>query len=674
MTISITSLSPTKGQDNVSVNSDIEVSITSDVYDLDLDTIRFFINGIEVSVSSYYGLDKKIIDTVFYSRRLIRYGTGRNYGETDLTYGQRDILSSILCYGSVYSCSISVQDIEGNVFEENFSFTVEDGIFYNSIVSDYFYFNQTQSMANYTPEWARARYDKHSNFQQMINPVCSFMEEIEAFLFQQKANYYVQSANLNELATLHKIELGRDYDFKTIVLDDGNSLQVPPDITALSGVTKFYPVVEYDNDLKSFYYNKIPSRLDLSKENVSSLDIVPERDIVGGKLYLNYDMEREGDITFLIKEGEPFSQVINEEYQFLTCRIEGESRERKRQFEDIIFIDDDNYKSKKLWKRIDSIQFLNIVGEAHGRFSIRYNKRYDEGFVLDSVKHVSVDGSEKGTFWKKAETTYGSVLQQWVLLDVDPGVIATTGAKKDIVAEHELLDIDNQTNLNLVDLDFDHFSNFFYGIDNNYLYLFDKREEYSSLANRLPSNNGVSDFVLEIVDDGLGREDTTKEVEISAVQKLVGKEIVNYRISIEKPDGSLEYLLLDGSTTTDLNDGIIRNVSPEIQIKTRLISYSLTDLGDYLIRLRTNYRSGEQEEDMKIIRLRKKSALAKYKLEKFLQEETVEAMFIDFDQQVKIYDSAQRLHTVSFARDNALVDYANGTLYFNESYDQVEVE
>ena len=46
----------------------------------------------------------------------------------------------------------------------------------------------------------------------------------------------------------------------------------------------------------------------------------------------------------------------------------------------------------------------------------------------------------------------------------------------------------------------------------------------------------------------------------------------------------------------------------------------------------------------------------------------------DFDGQLKILDDSNYLHTIQLCRDNMLIDYENGVLYFNENYDEIEID
>jgi len=670
MTISITSLTPTKNAIDIPVASDIELTIESTLADLDINTVRFFVNGVEVQASSYYGATEKEINLGFFSKRKIKYST-RRYGEEDVRYGQRDIYPSAFQYGYRYTCTIYVEDTDGLIFEESFSFTIEEGIFYSSIVEST-YNQQTQAVANYLPDWTKARYDKYSNFQQLINPSCKFLQEVEDSLFKQTASYFVQSSNMNQLGTLYKVELGGDFEFQTTVLDDGTSLQIPPDVNAIKEITKYNPPVEFQNNIESFFYDKLPTRLDESKFSISDL-VIKAKTLATDDLYLiDKDLERDGYLTIIIEDAVQFTQIKNNDFKFVFCRITGESREKKPQIEDLVIIDNDPYFTSKLWRKIDTIQFINLPDQANLHFTIDHARPL-RAFVADSFSNIGGEDTDKTSFWKLEDTVYGSVLQQWVILEVNAEDIISSLGQKDLVMESELLDIDNTTNLNLIDIDVDKFNNLIYGIDNNYLYIFDKRESYPTIVKDLPPSNGSANFIINLDADQLGRGDTVKGITMNCVQKIIGETVAQYRLSIKRPDNITEYLLLDGTKTTDKDLGVNLGDETAVQLISSIFSYDLDIFGDYLIKLETIYKDGYSDIDAKIVRVNKKRALIKYKLERLLNDATISRMFTDFDQQLKILDSNNELHSIRFVRDNVLLDYSNSVLYFSEAYDEIEV-
>jgi len=76
------SLSPAKNELDVPINSNIEATIEDSLYELDPYNVKLYINGVEVQASAYYGVNKKIINVKFFSKKRIKY-KDRRYGQED---------------------------------------------------------------------------------------------------------------------------------------------------------------------------------------------------------------------------------------------------------------------------------------------------------------------------------------------------------------------------------------------------------------------------------------------------------------------------------------------------------------------------------------------------------------------------------------------------------------
>lgn len=680
MAITISSLYPAKNSVDIPVDANVELRLQSDGTELDVQSVQFFINDIEVKPSSRYsiavgfGEDRTKIDIAFYPRRRIKFANER-YGAEDTRYGKLDIVPSNFLYGSRYVCKVVVKDLNGLEFSDHFAFTIEDGAFYNASADNYYYSTISQELANYLPDWTKARYDKFSNFQQIINPAANFLEEIDNKIQFDLANAFVQTANYNELSTLYKVEIGSNFDFKTTILDDGTSLQVPPDVQARLNISLLHPNAEFLNDIKNVYYKKLPTRVETEKVKLNSNIIVAKSVAQLNKAMLNVTLARAGSVCFKIEDGVKFSQVdkITGDLLVVVARIKGTSSQGADQEEDISIIDNDNYFTKKRWSEIESIQFINLPTESGVHYTLQYVQDGDS-YIADVFRHTSVDGTTKTTFWKLEQTDYGSVLAQNVFVAEQIDDIISSLGQKTPVNEYELLDVNGTTNLDLIAIAVDPFSNFIYGLDEDYLYVFDKREPYTDVLELMPRNPGDPDFVLDLATDSLSRGDSVKTVEISGTQKIIDKQMTRYRFSVRFPDGVTRYILEDGSLTTNKNQAIILVDRNTPQVFSRSISVDIDQLGDYIFYAEASFEDGSKSIDAKIARILKKPALSKYKLYRSLLGNEAINLVRDFDGQLKILDSSDYLHTVRLCKDNMLIDYENGVLYFNENYDEIAID
>ena len=133
---------------------------------------------------------------------------------------------------------------------------------------------ETQEVANYLPEWSRARYDKFSNFQQIVNGFGKYLHKLEKTIDLQTSNYFVQTSNMNELANVYKVQLDGSFEFKSNVKGDGEEYIVPPEVIARDNITIFSPEPSSSNSIDDFYYDTLPTRVESSKIKLDSLTLL----------------------------------------------------------------------------------------------------------------------------------------------------------------------------------------------------------------------------------------------------------------------------------------------------------------------------------------------------------------------------------------------------------------
>lgn len=645
MAISISDLVPAKEATGVLLSSSISFTITSDDADLVASSIVFTINGIEANIS----ITQNSATDFDFSRSI-----------ADLHYGQE------------YVCTITIEDADGTIFFDSFPFIAEEGIFVNNNFRKYNYFQTTQELANFLPESTKARYDRFSNFQQLYNKFGATIEELDRALIKQLSSYYVQTADLNDLSILYKVELPGNFKFPESLLDDGTLLFKSPDIYGYQGFTKFNIDPDFNNDLFSFYFGKIPDRIDLGNSvSFTANPILSTTSVTAQPILVEEELAIPGGFVLTLSGVSKFVRARSDGSVLgLTAIIKGESIFGKSTVETITFISNGEVFSKKQWNRIDSIEFFDFpdIDNITGTVKIDYHPAA-KSFVKDIFKYSNIDRTDF-IKWNIADGPEGSLLQTYIPRgrDVFSQVIDPLD---DLVREYELFDTDNSTPVSLIDFTADLFAEKIYGVDSDYLYLFNKLEEYPSGLNILTKITPDLSTIIELQASELARTDEGKEISFKAIQTTFGKKVVSYRFRLLKPDGNYVSIGPDGSVSSDTN--FIPVFNSKTNFNSPVINYSLTAAGDYYLFLETRYVDGTYDRDIKIIRNLKKSAIAKYKLDKYLSGATPVKLFVDFDQKVKLLDSSDFLHEIEFHRDNVLINFEDKILFFNENYDSVEV-
>lgn len=673
--IQVLSITPEKGTTNVPISQDIEMRVQAD-FELDPRNVSFKLNDVEVvpNVFSVYQGDSEFeLVITLYTRKRIKYGNKQRYGQAGVRYGRRDDLPSILQYNSRYVCEFNVWGEEDSL-RDSFVFITEEGVFENKNPSTYFYSTATQGIANYYPEWSKTRYDKYSNAQQMLNPIGENLQAIQELVKKESANSFVQTANLRELSELHRVELDKDFEMTSILNQDGSYFFVQPDISGVQGITRFDLFTEQENDLKTFYRGKLPTRIDSTREELKEKMIWGPALASEMKTEINQTLSREGGFCLTCSDIESsMKKTESEAIVFAQCRVFGKDIFGVEQEEDLIVLGHQNVYSRKMWSEILYIRFSNLP---HSSVSFSLLHFEDAGSpMIDIAEEVLADDTEETLIWTLEQRSGRSILQKNRTLGQNNFEMLRNSGQYIPYWESELLDVDGKTSLNLVDIAVDSFSNSIYGIDEDYLYIFDKREEYPLCLKAINGDNGNSDFLIELDSDEMSLdEDGEKEILFKCIHGRPGQNIIRYRLKITKPGGDSVFLKPNGEETTDVKKSMIFAKQVDLTLEEVQYSFILDQTGDYLFELEALFQGGETTKHQQLVRVLSNSAKIKYKLERILNNQSPVGLVFDYDQKLKVLTEDNILHTIIEKRDGVLIDYENKILYFSEEYELIDVE
>lgn len=673
--ITISSITPSKNAQNVDINQDIVILISAD-FKLDPRNISFKINEVDIvpnAFSVYNETNNSYeLEVTLYTRKRIKYNTGRRYGQDGMRYGMRDAFPSMLQYASRYVIEFTVWGDE-ETLTDRFVFTTQEGVFYNQNPVDYFYSDATQGMANYFPEWSKSRYDKFSNLQQIINPLGQDLERIQDFVTQQGMNNFLQTANLNQLSGLHKIELGKDFEITSTLNEDGTLFFVQPEVSGIQDITRYDLFTSSENNINKSFYESYPTRINGDRLALGSNIIhgpVPATEI---RHLVETELKRPGAVC--IKATGLKSSIYKTEKEtilLVKCRIYGKTLFDLDQTEDMILLNDREIMTTKLWSYIDSIEFFNLYNQDI-EFELKYF-RGPQSMMQDKKFTTTYEDNRESILWKAEDVADRTLLQKHITIGESSFELLRNSGLTKAIQEYELLDIDNQTSLKLIDIAVDPFSNYLYGVDQDYLYVFDKRESYPERLKEISGDNGLGDFVIELDTDETGLdEDGQKEILFKLIHKAPGKTIVRYRIRLKKPDGTELFITSTGTYTTDMNQASIFVKQNDILLDEKQYSFTADQIGEYIIELETIYKKGESSRHRQLFRVLSNSAQVKYKLKRIVNEEIPTTLVIDHDQKLKILTDQGSLFTIELHHDGVMIDYDNKILYFIEEYESVDV-
>ena len=669
---------PLKNQKNVGINENIKATVSAN-FRLDPRNVIFKIHGVEVVpevYTVYYGETTSQLVITLYTKRRIKYKTNRTYGQEDFRYGQKDTYPSILQYGHRYVVQITAFGFSETGSKEDvtetFSFTTEEGVYDNATPPEYFYSQMTQAMANYFPEWSKTKFDQFSTVQQLLNPIGEGLERTLDFITKQRKNNFIQTCNLNELSSVFQIELGKDYPVISSVAQSGETFYVQPEIKAVKDITQYELFADQSNSIEAFYYNRLPTRINASRKIIKNPTIIIDEPVTTLGVTLDHEMEDVSKVYVSFKWVDNSSYVENEKIIYKKLRIYGKDYNGEDAEEELFLKEEHVLSTETEWSFIKKIETVNTKDD---QVLVTLYQLPPAGILQKDLKKIITnDDRYEIIYWNTKDVNGKSVLERRILEGEDFISIERTGHKTKIETEFELLDIDNKTNLNLIDMAIDPFTNNIYGVDSGYLYIFDKREEYTKRAKEIHGENGLANFILDIeCDRSVRDENNEKLITVKCIQKLPEGTIVRYRLKVLTPSGKTLYLRQDGELVEDKDAGMISVKQYDMMYESRKYELILREVGDYLLDLETLYRGGTTSSYKQIIRVRSKSAIRKFKLNRILDDVLPVSIKFYHDQTLKIYDASERLNTLTLHKDGVMINYEDKVLYFTENYDYVEV-
>jgi hypothetical protein len=134
------------------------------------------------------------------------------------------------------------------------------------------------------------------------------------------------------------------------------------------------------------------------------------------------------------------------------------------------------------------------------------------------------------------------------------------------------------------------------------------------------------------------------------------------------------YLLKDGTIETNPNNASIFVNQTGFTLEDIVNRYTMTMPGEYIFELETMYKGGSVSTSYGFFFLKRNYALAKYKLDRVLNNSQPVSLFIDTDQKLKMYTNVSVFHTFTFHKDGIIIDYLNKVIYSYENYSSIDVD
>jgi hypothetical protein len=547
----------------------------------------------------------------------------------------------------------------------------------------------TQKLVNEYPLWSAVRTDEQSNGAQFLNTLGNQLQDLHEQLKHAEFNYTIPFANLSELDQIYKFILPKTYNFALTNNNESNPIYAIPTVTGIKDNTNYSITLSDNNDIESFWYNAIPTRISTFSHSVTN--IVP--DSASANMY--------GVIASITQDQSPYtSNIVLDEPQtrlWVQCIggtkylsiddkgllqrasiiITGITRQDILKSETLIFLHDDIQPTKTEWKSISKIEIFNIEpSSVIVRVYAHQFGRTQTPQLFPPKDFYNLASSEESkqdmdTFYDIGSNTAGNNTLQvktWELDDIRIRLNGFVGL--DVIRSFELRDMSNAAITTAKDIAIQPFSNNVWIVDNTKLYLFDNK---LSLPNMSTLNTKVIG-AMSIMKPNTYHITPGDSVDIEYYWQRQISEVARHRTWVMFPDGSLHSALAGSFSSYNANAWVTNNNTQRYLRGTE--TYTLSTAGDYNFYLETVYANGVKEIDQRIISADTKKASAEFSFSSIVPGGILSGIDFDSDNNMWILVNTSNVYTklkVILSYDTMMIDYQNKIIYLRDQYDQIKV-
>lgn len=555
----------------------------------------------------------------------------------------------------------------------------------------------TQRIINRVPLWSDARSLPFSVAQQLINPMASEIEDLYKYVSDGNRNKFLTTANLDLMDVIYTVRLPNDFEFGTYGENLQSPLYVAPQVyTEIDGLTIW---IEPTTTIEDFWYDALPTRAvhgsserivpvrevleetvleDLSSATLNAIALPTRLVVTVADCETFVDLSRRTDASFLMLTGVTERGLT--ETELLLIPYNG------------VFL------TKKIWKSLTSVEYYGLQPEDTGNIQIDCFA-FNKGREVDKYQLYVTSTTEKLLYHRFtthdfAEGTYAIHQQMTVTADT-LGDLYNGVDTLESVREIELLY--NGENLVLHDMAIQPFTGRIFALSDDAIYIFDQYGNLPDCRGLGAKTPGASMVINVDKYDYLRGETAT----ITPYWRKPSKRVYRNRWSIQKPDGTVSYIDIDGTEGSDGSTAWIHNQtyadlvfgpfeSDSGNIDKQSFTYTLSQRGTYLVILETVFTDNSVEKDIIPLHVHYKEALKKLRLppqlvggdgiafdadqKLWILRRAGEGNYYDLSYEYSLqYEVTGCAWEVRLATDTMMVDFENKILYLHEDYDSVIV-
>jgi len=529
----------------------------------------------------------------------------------------------------------------------------------------------TQRMMNRAPDWTHARKWPFSVSQQLFNPLCLEIEETVSGLIEERNNMHLSSANIDLLGHLFSLDLQDEVDFSYSETSDGTMSYTPPVVYADISDTEYQLTIAENNDIKSLWYDAIPSRVEDASVSYTYQEVIPYTLISALSSLTPNTPVFPGHLSITLSGNSTWRTETSDMVYYPKVYIVGTTRKGTFKTEAIPLSYNGTFKTVSQWETVSSVFVSYVDDDAHITIDVlpfSVKEHVDKKSV-----YVSRDDYETYRFISLSnDRSFGSTLYVDHFTTGNMEIVREFGDTKDPECEIELLDTDeNNVNINAM------------CIKEN------TKQIFCFTSNKLLVYNygiPVPDFQSFPEDDIFTKFDLTSDRWIyardeTAVIRTKNLDVLNtpnkIRWTLKKPSGTEYYVGQNGSLWSTSTDAWIYNVGHEgsIWIENNL-NLLLDETGTYTLTFEVFYSNLYDQKDTETLKSRMMLYVPSItpEIELDLSTNLQDADGVVFNSDGELWISVgDTIRKIDLFYDYYLVDYENKTVWFREEYESARV-
>jgi hypothetical protein len=528
----------------------------------------------------------------------------------------------------------------------------------------------TQRLANRAPEYAHLRQSPFSIGQQVMNPTGSDIQRVTQQLYEERNNMFMSSADINLIDKLYHLELDQGMEFTRVTTTDGSLVYSPPTVFATINNTEYQITIAKNNDIKTLWYEALPSRLEYSEESYSYDEVVPRSALSSLASITPSSISLYGHLYITVRSNTSWSYRGRTKIFFPKVFVKGITRKRTEVTEAIPISYNGTFKTVNQWRSIESV-FASYMDEA-AELTVEILP-FDQESALD-VRNIvaNPNGVESRRFIKLGTRSWGSSLISEGFTVTDLETIQAGVNVKDTEYEIELLD-GSGSNITALGMALKQNTNYIFVADATKLYVYDSRLPYPDMKEL---GQESSDTKMDLYSDKwVYSRDETATVLTDNLD--VSNPPWKFRWTLEQPNGTTYYLLEDGSKVATTTDAWIDNTRwEEGDWEEQTMDVLLNQTGTYIITIECLYSDmyAPGREDTKTTRYLFYVPAIQPEVTLDLPTTLKNSEGIMFDSDANLWFlKSDIIYKADLFYDYFLVDYERNTVWLRENYSSVRV-